>query len=482
MHKQSTGKMNTKSLYKDWLTKLQQYQQQHLVAYWNELDDKKQKNLISQLENIDFDLIRSLHTLIDGADSSTVYAPGSLAPAEIHHLPKNDKEFDYRTKAVALGEEALRAGKVGVILVAGGQSSRLQYEAPKGVFPVGPVTKRSLFQYHTEKIRAMEKKFGVILPWYIMTNTFSLQETEDFFRKNNYFGKQADSIHLFSQRMLPPVDANGKILMEAKDAPAMAPDGHGGLLDALASHKLFEDMRAQGLDYLFYFQVDNPLIKICDPMFIGCHIMQQADISAKTVKKSTPEEKLGNIAVIDGGYAVIEYTELTTEDKNRTTETGDLVFGQGSIGIHVFQRKFLEKIATNGQSLPFHVSHKTVKCLDAQGRLHKPDSPNGYKFEQFIFDAFTQTKRICVVEAERSQEFSPIKNKEGTDSPDTARRDLCNYFGAMLEKAGYHVPKDKNGNVTWKLEISPLVALDANDLGERLPTDFSPHDELVLEE
>jgi len=474
--------MSTKANFEKWSTKLARYQQQHLLAYWHELDADKQDALVSQLENIDFDLMRSLCSLIKSEKSAAAYKPGSLRPAEVHTLSQDDEQLDYRKQAVAVGEQALRNGKVGVILVAGGQSSRLQYEAPKGVFPVGPVTQRSLFQYHTEKISAMERKYDIVLPWYIMTNIFSLQETKDFFEINSYFGKQPDSVHFFSQRMLPPVDANGKILMEAKNAPAMAPDGHGGLLNALVTHKLLQDMQQRGLEHLFYFQVDNPLIKICDPMFIGCHIMQQADISAKTVKKSNPEEKLGNIALVDGGYTVIEYTELTAEDKNRKSNSGELLFGQGSIGVHVFQREFLEKIAANGRSLPFHVSHKVIKCLDAQGRLHKPDSPNGYKFEQFIFDAFTQTQNICVVEVERSQEFSPIKNKEGVDSPATARRDLCNYFGAMLEKAGHNVPKDKDGNVTWKLEISPLAALDAEDLGDRLPTDFSPHDDLVLEE
>ena len=474
--------MDTKTQYERWSTRLAQYQQQHLLAYWNELDHEKQTILINQLESIDFDLMRSLGDLIGDADSSAGYTPGSLTPAQVHTLPKDSTEFDYRKKAATVGEDALLAGKVGVILVAGGQSSRLQYEAPKGVFPVGPVTTRSLFQYHAEKIVALEKKFGVILPWYIMTNILSLRETIDFFENNNYFGKQADSVHFFPQRMLPPVDANSKMLMESRYSPAMAPDGHGGLLNALVTHKLLQDMKQRGLEQLFYFQVDNPLVKICDPVFIGSHIMQKADISAKTVLKIDPEEKLGNIARVDGGYAVIEYTELSAADKTRKNENGELLFGQGSIGIHVFQRTFLEKIAANGGRLAFHISHKAIKCIDAQGRLVKPDSPNGYKFEQFIFDAFTQTQNICVVEVERSQEFSPIKNKEGTDSPDTARRDLCNYFGSLLEKAGYDVPKNKDGNVTWTLEISPLMALDAKELRRKLPTDFSPYDGLALEE
>lgn len=474
--------MSTRTLYEEWSTKLARYQQQHLIAYWNTLDNEQQAILVSQLENIDFDLMHSLRTLIGSAGSSAAYTPGSLKPAPVHPLPQSSAESDYRKKAAAVGEEALRAGKVGVILVAGGQSTRLQYEAPKGIYPIGPVTNRSLFQYHAEKIVAMEKKYGVTLPWYIMTNIFSLEETSKFFQKNSYFGKKANSVHFFSQRMLPPVDANGKMLMESTCTPAMAPDGHGGLLNALVTHSLLQDMKRRGLDQLFYFQVDNPLIKICDPMFLGCHIMDNADISAKTVKKSNPEEKLGNITLVDGGYAVIEYTELTAKDKNRKTENGDLLFGQGSIGIHVFQRTFLEKIAANGHSLPFHISHKAVRCLDEHGRLNKPSSPNAYKFEQFIFDAFTQTNNICVVEVERSQEFSPIKNKEGTDSPDTARRDLCNYFGAMLEKAGYVVPKTKDGNVAWKLEISPLVAMEAENLQERLPSDFLPHDDLVMED
>ncbi len=399
----------------------------------------------------------------------------------MQRLPRSEQEKAWRAQALQVGEEALRAGKVGVILVAGGQSSRLQYEAPKGFFPVGPVTERSLFQYHAEKILAMEKKYGVVLPWYIMTNIYSIEETRRFFEEHGYFGKDPASVHLFAQRMLPAVDDDGKILLETKYAPAMAPDGHGGLLNALKSHNLLRDMRLRGIEYLFYFQVDNPLVKICDPMFIGCHILEMADVSAKTVKKSHPDEKLGNIGVLDGAYTVIEYTELLEEDKRRTDDNGDLLFDQGSIGIHVFNRAFLEAVVSGESRLPFHISHKAVKCVNERGEIAKPSAPNAYKFEQFIFDVFPQTLNICVVEVERWQEFSPIKNKTGPDSPETARRDLRNYFGAMLEGAGYSVPRDDNGNVTWNLEISPLVALGAQDLGERLPADFTPYDGLVLE-
>ena len=473
--------MNYTAKRQEWSEKLAQFQQQHLLAFWDEIDDEKREQLIRQLENIDFELVHTLCALAQKNSAANHHKEGALASVNVHRLPKYPEQDDFRKKAKAAGEQALRAGKVGVILVAGGQSSRLQYEAPKGIFPVGPVTKRSLFQYYAEKILALEQKYNTAVPWYIMTNMFSLQETKDFFQKNNFFGKDEKSIHFFAQRMLPAVDANGKALLETKYAPAQAPDGHGGLLNALHTHGLIDSMDRQGLEHLFYFQVDNPLVKIADPTFIGCHIIDRADISAKTLKKSAPEEKLGNIVHTDGSYTVIEYTELSSEEKNRRTETGELYFDQGSIGIHVFDKKFLQRIAVDGHGMPFHVSHKSVKCLDENGQLHKPSLPNAYKFEQFIFDAFTQTNNICVVEVERSQEFSPIKNKSGIDSPDTARKDLCSYFGSLLDKAGYNVPKDKDGAVMWNLEISPLAALDADDLKERLPSDFAPYDGMVLE-
>jgi len=466
--------------YKKWAERLLRYNQQHLLAFWDELNDQDRTTLIQQLEDIDFELLHSLHDLI-GKKCSVNTDHAAITPADVHRLPQTKDEFDLQREACLAGEKALRAGTVGVILVAGGQSSRLKYESPKGTFPVGPVTRRSLFQYHTEKIVALEKKYGVEIPWYIMTNMFSIKETEAFFRQNNYFGKNPASIRFFAQRMLPSVDAEGKALMETQFAPALAPDGHGGLLNALRENKLIEDMVHRGLEQLYYFQVDNPLAQICDPVFIGRHILARADISAKTVKKSHPDEKLGNIVRTGNGYLVIEYTELSSEEKNRKKENGDLYFDQGSIGIHIFERGFLEKIVEQADKMPFHVSHKRVKCIDAKGNLCDPKTPNAYKFEQFIFDVFTQTKNICVIEAERSREFSPIKNKEGDDSPDTARRDLCNYFGAMLQQAGYDVPKDKDGTVMWKLEISPLFAMDTDQLRKKLPNDFTPSDGLVLE-
>ena len=473
--------MNTSTKYKEWSEKLKQFRQYHLLAYWDELGENNRELLVDQLENIDFGLMQKLQLLIKDGEANGRHAGSELVPTKVHRLPKNAEQNEFRRKAKVVGEDALGAGTVGVILVAGGQSSRLQYEDPKGFFPVGPVSNRSLFQYYAEQILALERKYDSIIPWFIMTNPFSLQATTDFFQNNDYFGKDKSSIHFFAQRMLPAVDSTGNVLMETKYSPALAPDGHGGLLNALHANRLTDKMDQQELEHLFYFQVDNPLVKIADPVFLGCHILDNADISAKTLKKSNPEEKLGNIVRINGAYSVIEYTELSIEEKNRTTETGELYFNQGSIGIHIFDKNFLKRIAADGKSMPFHVSEKSVKCLDKNGQLNKPSTPNAFKFEQFIFDAFTQTQNICVVEVERSQEFSPIKNKTGVDSPDTARKDLRNYFGAFLKKAGYDVPTDNDGAVMWNLEISPLVALDAEELEERLPSDFTPDDGMVLE-
>ncbi|MBN2411348.1 UDPGP type 1 family protein [candidate division KSB1 bacterium] len=454
---------------KNLYDKLKAISQEHVLKYYDELKEEERQLLLNQLSRIDFDLLRQCNILLKKSDGSGHYIPGTLEPMKVVTLPKTESEKKEYEKAFNIGEKLISEGKVGSILVAGGQGTRLGFDGPKGTFPVGPITDRSLFQYHTEKILAREKKLNAAIPFYIMTSELNYLQTKDFFKQHRYFKKEKDSFVFFAQGMLPALSAEGKMYLSDKFKISVAPDGHGGLLRALFVNRLLDDMQKRGVEYLYYFQVDSPLANVCDPAFIGYHVLKNAEMSAKTVYKRGPYESLGNIGKVNGKNVVIEYSELTRKEMEERNPDGRLRFGQGSIGIHVFSVNFFRRLHDKKQDLPYHIAHKRIPYIDAAGNLVQPVEPNGYKFEQFIFDAFPFAKKIMVFETDRKKDFSPIKNKDGFDSPQTARQDLCNQFGNWLGKAGFHVKRDSNGNVLDKIEISPLFALDEKEFHNRKP-------------
>ncbi len=459
--------------------KCKQINQEHLLTFWNELDTKQKEQLEEQINQLEADLIRKLQTLLKEKASPNDKARATLEPMPVITLPKTDAERKTFQRYKQRGEDMLRQGKMAVILVAGGQGTRLGFPHPKGMFPVGPVSNRTLFQYHTEKIRALEQRYRVTLPFYIMTSPLNRNETENFFRRNNYFGKSPDSI-FFEQGMLPAMDDNGRIYLRDRDALFMSPDGHGGLLRALAKKGLLKDMRQRGVEYMFYFQVDNPLVKICDPVYIGGHIEQRAEMSVKTIYKRSWDEKLGVPGIRNGQRVIIEYSELSEQDKKAKTSDGTFKYGQGSIAIHLFNLGFFERLSES-EYLPFHVAHKKIEHITPEGEMVEPEEPNGFKFEQFIFDALPRAKEVMIMETDRDEEFSPIKNADGEDSPATARQDLSNLFAGWLEDCQVDVKRDSAGNALNRIEISPLYALDKSDLEHKLPENFIARGDVLLE-
>jgi len=369
------------------------------------------------------------------------------------------------------GESALRAGKVGVLLVAGGQGSRLGFEGPKGVFPVGPVSDASLFEIHAHKVLALERRYGGGVPLYIMTSDTNDAATREFFAANRYFGLSPERVVFFMQGMWPALTADGRIVLDAPDHVFLSPDGHGGILSALKASGTLDDMIRRGLETLFYFQVDNPLVEVADPAFIGLHRLQMADVSVKVCAKRDPDEGLGVVVSRGVRQAVVEYTELTPEQKHARSADGELVFKFGSVAIHVFSLAFLKREVESG--LPIHVAHKKVPYCDASGRLVKPDKPNAFKFEKFIFDTIPDASRVLNVAFAREDEFSPVKNASGADSPATTKRDQVRKFARWLEAAGVSVPRGCDGESLHPIEIDPLYALDAAELKATLPKGFA---------
>ncbi|HYX85696.1 MAG TPA: UTP--glucose-1-phosphate uridylyltransferase [Gaiellales bacterium] len=431
--------------------------QEHLLRFWDALDEAGRARLDADVRAIDFDLLDALiESLVEQAEPDV--AGGELEPAQVLAPEADDVE---------LGRRALEAGEVAVVVVAGGQGTRLGFDGPKGCFPVGPVTDRTLFQIHAEKVAALGRRYGAMVPLYVMTSPQNHAEVEAFFDGHDSFG--LDRVRLFTQGEMPAVDREtGRVLLAAPDRIALSPDGHGGVIRALARSGSLDEMAAAGVQTIFYLQVDNPLVAIGDPGFVGIHRRLGAEMSSKVVRKTDPAEKVGVLVEAGGRQRVIEYSDISPDAAGRRGADGNLELWAGSIALHVFEVAFAERLAAGGGRLPFHRAVKPVPYVDDAGRTIEPAEPNAVKFEQFIFDALPLAQRAVAVETDRRLEFEPLKNASGPSSPETVRARLSAIYADWLERAGIAVPRDARGEPAVPVEISPLVALDAGDLPGRV--------------
>ncbi len=324
-----------------------------------------------------------------------------------------------------------------------------------------PVREASLFQVFAEKILASTRLFGKSIPWYIMTSVINHEATVSFFEENDYFGLEKDRVRFFSQGTMPAVDGEGKILLADKGTIAVSPDGHGGALRGLYRSGATREMEADGIDIISYFQVDNPLVRCIDPAFIGFHILEKSQVSSKTVLKAYPEEKVGVFCEAKGAPVVIEYSDLPERLAAEVDDDGDLSFAAGSIAIHLFDRDFVRIIGRgkdDSLQLPFHLAHKKIPHINEAGEPMEPDSPNGYKFEMFVFDALPFAERSVTIETARQDDFSPVKNATGVDSADSCRDDQLRQFARWVAAAGEDITVDETGLPDFAFEITPLFA------------------------
>jgi UDP-N-acetylglucosamine/UDP-N-acetylgalactosamine diphosphorylase len=407
------------------------------------------------------------HTLIDNKAAAGVNLEG-LEPAPYEPLPEKGGDAAAWAAAKNAGEEALRAGRVAAFTVAGGQGTRLGYDGPKGTYPVTPVKQKTLFQVFAEKVHAAGERYGKPLHWFIMTSHQNHEATEGFFRENQYFGLEAGRVHFFRQGRMPAVDMNGKILLETPDSIAMSPDGHGGSLRALERSGALEQMEQAGIDTISYFQVDNPLVRGIDPAFIGWHLLRQSEMSSKMIPKAYAEEKVGHFCTQNGNLVVVEYSDLPMElQREVDAQSGQLRFIAGSIAIHLLDRDFVRRMASSGgESLPFHRADKKIPTVDEAGNAVKPQSPNGIKFEMFVFDALPFARNPLVIETRRQDDFSPVKNAEGLDSPQTCRDDQLRQFARWANAHGADVPVDETGLPAVTFEVSPLFGYDEDSFAD----------------
>ena len=393
---------------------LKKYSQEHLLDEYEKLDETKQKQLLDQIQHIDFELINSLYNNtrkeIDVQDSK-------ISPIE--YLDK-DKLNGYYKGFQETGEKAIRAGKLAAVTMAGGQGTRLGHNGPKGTFDIGLDSHKSLFELLSDSLKTQGKKYDVTIPWFIMTSEENNDQTIEFFAKHRFFGYEKDkNIFFFKQGELPMVDTEGKILIGENGLIKEAADGHGGIYEALVKNGMTKKMRELGVEWVFIGGVDNCLVKMVDPVLMGIAIDKKVTAAGKSVVKANPKEKVGVFCKKNGRPSVIEYTEIPDDMSEQVDDNGELVFGESHILCNLFNIDAIERMGN--KPLPYHTAFKKATYIDKDGNKVVPDGPNAYKFEAFLFDAFGELDDMAILRVKREEEFAPVKNATGTDSPETAR-------------------------------------------------------------
>jgi len=475
--------MNTKKDIENTKKLLKNLNQGHLLAFWEQLNPAQKQNLLSQIQQLDFEKIDDwVANLVKKTTPAAI--PTDFTPAPFYRAHPDDAAQENKyAKARDLGKKLISAGNVAAFVVAGGQATRLGFDGPKGDFHISPVKNKTLFQLFAETITAVSQKYQTSCPWYIMTSPLNHTATKEIFRSNNYYGLRSSDIFIFQQGTLPNFSLDGKILLADKANIARSPDGHGGSLKALYQSGALEDMKNRGIEFISYFQVDNPLVNIFDPLFIGLHALDHAEMSSKALLKTKPKEKVGNFCLVNGKVTVIEYSDLPDEQAEKQNPDGSLLFGLGSIAIHIINRTFVEKLNTAGFALPLHRALKKIPHIDHQGKAVQPDQPNGIKLESFVFDALPLASKSIILQTTRSEEFAPLKNAAGPDSKETTREMTTARAANWLESAGVTVPRKKDGSVDCLIEIAPSFALEKDDIKTKLGRipEIKPAEKLYLE-
>lgn len=435
--------------------------QGHLLRWWKELNGEQQATLLAEIESLPWRQIDALiptHVL----QRPNVEIPHDLEPADVHPAHPGSERVPEYAAARKRGQDLLRAGRVAAFTVAGGQGTRLGFDGPKGAMVVTPVGGRTLFALFAEMVLAARRRYAAPIPWYIMTSPANHAQTVDYFDRNNWFGLPTEDVRLFSQGVMPALSREGKLLLEARHRLSLAPDGHGGSLKALSVSGALADMRRRGIEVISYFQVDNPLVKPFDPLFLGLHAATGSEMSTKALPKSDDLERVGNLCRHRGRTMVIEYSDFPEDLAHARNPDGTRRFDAGNAAIHAFDVGFVERVTA--QTLPFRRADKAVAFVDDHGQLVKPAAPNAVKLETFVFDVLPLAKNPLVLEIERGEEFSPVKNATGVDSLETAQRDLVARSARWLEQAGIPIPRHPNGAPAAVVVLGPLLALEAEEI------------------
>lgn len=390
---------------------LKKYGQEHILAYYDELDSAEKQKLLSQIELIDFSVLENLNEENNCSSKRGNFSP--LGAVTISDIEKNKEKYH------SIGADAIRNGKVATVLLAGGQGTRLGFEKPKGMFDIGVTKELYIFECLINNLLKVVADTGAYIPLYIMTSEKNHNDTVNFFEEKKYFGYDKNYVKFFIQDMAASVDFNGKIYMESKSDISISPNGNGGWFSSIVRAGFLKDIKRNGIEWINVFAVDNVLQQIADPCFIGAVIDSGSQSGSKVVSKVSPDERVGVLCLEDGKPSIVEYYEMTDEMRELLTEDGELAYKYGVILNYLFSVDRLEEIIA--EKMPVHVVKKKIPYMDTNGELITPDEPNGYKFETLVLDMVHLQKSCLPYEVERYKEFAPVKNSEGVDSVDTAR-------------------------------------------------------------
>lgn len=398
--------------------KILKYQKQEQIL---EYPIRNKEEFANEVLKINFE---QLNKLYDKAIKNEKVENSKIEP--IPYIEKDKLSEEEKEHYKKIGENIIRNNEYAVVTMAGGQGSRLGHDGPKGTFDFGLENHKSIFEVLCDRLKEAYKKYNVYIPWYIMTSRQNNEETINFFEKNNYFGYSKENVYFFKQGELPVLNDQGKLMLNKEGNINTAADGHGGIFVSMEKEKITENMKQRGIKWLFIGPVDNVLIKMVDPIFIG--ICQDKNMLAggKSIIKAYPEERVGVFCKKNGKPDVIEYTEISKEMAEMKNDRGELVYAESHINCNMFNIDIIEKISKN--KLPYHCAHKKIEYLNKEGQVVKPEEPNAYKFEAFIFDAFKMLDEMTIFRVKREEEFAPIKNAEGKDSPKTALELYKNFY------------------------------------------------------
>ncbi len=460
---------------------LDAHEQGHLLSGWDQLDESSRADLLDQLQLLPWDTIDVVReSIVHRVDSNP--PPQDLQPPVVCD-PTPEEAAAMAERGIA----AIKAGRVAAFTVAGGQGTRLGWNGPKGTYPATPVSGKPLFAIFAEQILAAQRRYGVTIPWYIMTSPVNDAATRAFFLDNKCFGLQRSNIMMFPQGTMPSFDANtGMLMLSDPGRVAENPDGHGGALTAMARSGALADMQARGITIISAFQVDNPLVQVIDECFIGLHESpdhSSGEVSSKMVAKVDPTEPVGVFCQVDGRTRVVEYSDLSEELAVASEVDGALRFAAANIAIHLYSVEFVASLTDPGaDELPWHRARKKSSWWDpATGSIIDPAEPNVVKLERFIFDVLPRARRSAILQTHRACEFAPIKNASGQDSAASSQQIQSDLYGGWLKKQGVDLPWDEAGHVAASIEIGPLTAMRSEDLaGVELPGHVDQGGSLLL--
>ncbi|KAI8638375.1 UDP-N-acetylglucosamine diphosphorylase [Parasitella parasitica] len=442
--------------------KYQQAGQGHVFTFFEQLSTAEQQEFLCQLSGVNVEQVTKTGKKAMAKGTDNFGCQLEPLPTNIIGDAASNREEWYK-----LGLSLIQQNQVAVILMAGGQGTRLGSAEPKGCYDIGLPSHKSLFQLQAERIfrlQILAAKDGqdAIIPWYIMTSGPTDKPTRDYFKKHDYFGLKPENVIFFEQGVMPCLTHDGKFMLESKKKLAVAPDGNGGIYSALHREGIIESLKHRGIRYSHCYCVDNSLARVADPVFIGYCASRNTDCGIKVVPKSMPEEPVGVVARRNGKYGVVEYSEISQELAQKRLDNGQLAFGAANIANHFFSTEFLERVPTFADELEYHVANKKISCVDiSTGDIVKPTKPNGVKLERFVFDVFGHSNAFSVLQVDRKDEFSPLKNGPGAgvDCPETSRADILSQGERFIRNVGGNYL-----NQQIEVEISPLLSYGGENL------------------